>query len=144
MIKEDVKEYKDIPEDKKAIIKEEEEDFDYDREKNKNKIDVQKKLTIAFEEDQRERLKLSKKIFWLTAIWSILIFVLLFFQGFGETKLCFFISDKVLITLITTTTINFFGFFYIVLKYMFKSIPSTKPISEKKPNKEIKNSNKKS
>lgn len=64
-----------------------------------------------------ERKKYAGYIFRLTCIWASLIFVLIFFQGFGFTKL----SDKVIITLITSTTINFFGFFLLVTKYLFNS-----------------------
>ena len=67
--------------------------------------------------NSEERKKYAGYIFKLTCIWASLIFVIIFFQGFGCTKL----SDKVVITLITSTTINFFGFFLLVTKYLFNS-----------------------
>ena len=71
--------------------------------------------TLGINSEQRK--KYAKYIFLLTCIWATLIFVLIFFQGFKLMEL----GDKVVITLITSTTINFFGFFLLVTKYLFNS-----------------------
>lgn len=64
-----------------------------------------------------ERKKYAGFIFLLTCIWACLIFVLIFFVGFSVMK----ISDSIIITLISSTTINFFGFFFLVVKYLFNT-----------------------
>lgn len=71
--------------------------------------------TLRINSDERK--KYAGYIFKLTCIWAGLIFIIIFLQGLGYTK----ISDKVVITLITSTTINFFGFFLLVTKYLFNS-----------------------
>ncbi|RBQ06258.1 hypothetical protein [Pedobacter miscanthi] len=62
-----------------------------------------------------ERKKYAWYIFSLTCVWALLIFIFIFLQAIK----CFSLSEKVLIALITTTTINFFGFFLLVTKYLF-------------------------
>ncbi|MEO5891779.1 MAG: hypothetical protein ABIQ31_16145 [Ferruginibacter sp.] len=66
-----------------------------------------------------ERKKYATMIFRLTVGWTIAIFFVIILNGFN--LYCFYISDKVLITLITTTTINFLGFFLLVTKYLFNT-----------------------
>ncbi|PUZ29126.1 hypothetical protein DCC81_06585 [Chitinophaga parva] len=65
----------------------------------------------------------ARLIFVFTCLWAAVIFVMLFLAGFKRLEL----SDTVLVALITTTTINFFGFFLLVVKYLFNtgSLPST-------------------
>lgn len=65
-----------------------------------------------------ERKKYALWIFFLTCFWAICIFTVVFFLGFGQ-YLHFKISDSVMIALITSTTINFFGFFLLVIRYLF-------------------------
>lgn len=65
-----------------------------------------------------ERKKYARWIFVLTCTWAICIFTVVFFLGFGS-RLNFKISDSVMIALITSTTINFFGFFLLVIRYLF-------------------------
>jgi len=52
-------------------------------------------------------------IFIVTVLWAATIMVIIFLKE--QLKL----SDTVLVTLITTTTANFFGFFYLVVRYLF-------------------------
>lgn len=54
-------------------------------------------------------------------------------KGTGGAPTLVSLHDKVLITLITTTTANFFGFFLLVLKYLFNadSIPFMNKKGEK-------------
>lgn len=59
----------------------------------------------------------ATKVFWLTCSWTVAIFTVLILDGCGVLKL----SEKVLITLITSTTINFFSFFYLVMRYLFRA-----------------------
>lgn len=64
-----------------------------------------------------ERKKYAGWIFLLTCVWASLIFVLIFFVGFSMMT----ISDSIIVTLISSTTINFFGFFFLVVKYLFNT-----------------------
>lgn len=64
------------------------------------------------------RAKYAKKIFNLTLAWTFGIFLVVLLQGFNNYD-HYYLSDKVLITLITSTTINLFGFFLLVVKYLF-------------------------
>lgn len=61
------------------------------------------------------RQNLAPIILTITVIWMILILIVIVAVGKNDLKL----SDSVLITLITTTTANVFGFLYIVVKYYF-------------------------
>jgi len=86
-----------------------------------------------------ERKKYAWHIFVLTCIWAGLIFIIIIADGLNLPKVSeyynFKLSDKVLITLISSTTINFFGFFFLVVKYLFDTGRSDK----KKKNKRDKN-----
>lgn len=74
----------------------------------------------ALVQNNKERKKYAFLIFIFTCLWTFFIFVILFCQGFGDNKpFCFNLPDSVLITLITTTTVNFLGFFLLVTKYLF-------------------------
>jgi hypothetical protein len=86
------------------------------------------------EQNREERKKYARHIFSLTCIWAFLIFIFLFFVGFSLIK----ISDKVLITLITSTTVNFFGFFLLVVKYLFNTSDNWKKGSKKVKAKTVK------
>jgi len=64
------------------------------------------------------------RIFALVCAWILFIFVLLFLQGFCDLIHYKPLSDKVLIALITSTTVNVIATLIIVLKYIFK-LPET-------------------
>lgn len=91
--------------------------------KNLDEFEVQKiqKLKLKnteLENNNSERKRYALWIFILTCAWAFLIFLIIFLQGFG-TVVTFKITDSVMITLITSTTINFFGFFLLVIRYLF-------------------------
>lgn len=92
-------------------------DRQQERELKTEHIKVWRQYNKSLEQNNTERKKYAHWIFILTVAWAALIFILLFFQGFGVTKL----TDKVVITLITSTTVNFFGFFLLVTKYLFNT-----------------------
>lgn len=63
------------------------------------------------------RIDYADKIFWLVCIWLLCVIGAAALTGF---KVCgFFLSDKVLITFITSTTLSVVGLFVIVAKWMF-------------------------
>jgi len=69
-------------------------------------------------QNRDERKKYAHHIFLFTCIWASVIFIIVLLAGFKKIT-GFDLSDKVLITLITSTTVNFFGFFLLVVKYLF-------------------------
>jgi len=71
------------------------------------------------EQNREERKKYAGHIFKFTCAWAAIIFVILILSGWNKAWSRFETSDKVLITLITSTTVNFFGFFLLVVKYLF-------------------------
>jgi hypothetical protein len=72
-------------------------------------------------DDNRARKSFSVFIFAITVLW---MFLVLFIVVQCSRKV-FILSDGVLIALITTTTANVFGFFYVVVNYLFNKDKST-------------------
>jgi len=72
-------------------------------------------------DDNKARKSFSLWIFALTVLWMFLVLMIVLQCGRGV----FMLSDGVLIALITTTTANVFGFFYVVVNYLFNKDKST-------------------
>lgn len=72
-------------------------------------------------DDNKARKSFSQWIFALTVLWMFLVLVIVIQCSRGVFRL----SDGVLIALITTTTANVFGFFYVVVNYLFNKDKST-------------------
>ena len=66
-------------------------------------------------QDIEERKKYAWWIFWVLVVWLFAILVIIILVGTHTLEL----SDTVIVSLITTTTINVAGFFLIVTKYLF-------------------------
>jgi uncharacterized membrane protein YdbT with pleckstrin-like domain len=82
---------------------------------------LEKKERIADMSAARaQRESYAKQTLWVVIVWTTLVYLLLLAQAFTSTKFFHPFSDKVLITLLTTTTANFIGMFVIVLKYIFR------------------------
>lgn len=73
------------------------------------------------EQNTSERKKFAELIYILTVIWLILVLSIVISTGHGILRL----SDKVLITLITTSTVNVLAFFTAVTLYLFNKNKST-------------------
>ena len=74
----------------------------------------------SLQQDREARKQYALMTFILTCVWCVFIFVVIGCAAEGYLVHSHFrLSDKVLITLITSTTINFFGFFILVMKYLF-------------------------
>ncbi len=74
-------------------------------------------------QDRDERKSYASKLYWLVLIWLVVILLIIIFQGLRSlprTPFYFKLSDKVLITLITTTTANVAAFFLVVVRYLFR------------------------
>lgn len=114
-IQSDISEVSDAP----AVVNEEENYLDktVSEQIELEKLKTLKEYNKTLAQNNNERKKYGGWIFLLTCVWAFLIFVIMFLQGFK----IMFLSEKVLITLITSTTINFFGFFLLVVKYLFNT-----------------------
>lgn len=83
---------------------------------------LNKKLSLELTETKDThslRMSFSWGIFWLVLGWLICVVITVFLAGWNIWG--FTLSDKVLITFITSTTINVIGLFGIVAKWMFPS-----------------------
>lgn len=72
-------------------------------------------------DDNKARKSFSYWIFTVTVIWMFLVLMIVVQCG----RQTIMLSDGVLIALITTTTANVFGFFYVVVNYLFNKEKST-------------------
>lgn len=72
-------------------------------------------------DDNKARKVFSIIIFAITVLWMFLVL----FIVVQCSRKAFHLSDGVLIALITTTTANVFGFFYVVVNYLFNKEKST-------------------
>jgi hypothetical protein len=72
-------------------------------------------------DDNKARKVFSIIIFAITVLWMFLVL----FIVVQCSRKQFHLSDGVLIALITTTTANVFGFFYVVVNYLFNKEKST-------------------
>lgn len=66
-------------------------------------------------QDIGERKKYAKWIFWMVCGWLIVILGIIIAVGLSGLKL----TDTVIVSLITSTTINITAFFLAVTKYLF-------------------------
>lgn len=72
-------------------------------------------------DDNKARKVFSVIIFVITVLWMFLVL----FIVIQCSRKVFHLNDGVLIALITTTTANVFGFFYVVVNYLFNKDKST-------------------
>ena len=98
--------------------------------KDTNEAEIRKlDLDAAFSQAQLKRLLDDNKarknfsvfIFAITVLWMFLVLFIII----QCSRKKFILSDGVLIALITTTTANVFGFFYVVVNYLFNKDKST-------------------
>lgn len=88
-----------------------------------HELDTTKQQAIIYNYRQNtaERKKYADLIFQFTCGWCIIVVVIIF--GCGRDVL--HLSDLILTTLIGSTTLNVFGFFLLVTKYLFNETKST-------------------
>ncbi len=91
-----------------SLTKKEEKDWDNED----KKADVYDKIT-----NRILKIFFAVAVFFLVTCWIHEVLKIVFLQGY-HTK-SFNLSDSVLIALLTTTSINIFGYLLIVLKYLF-------------------------
>ncbi len=86
-----------------------------------HKAELEKQQLQRLKDENIARKNFSDAIFTVTVIWMFFILMIVICCGQGGMKL----SDTVLITLITTSTANVFGFLYVVVNYLFNKDKST-------------------
>lgn len=99
--------------DEKALLEDEQyeiEGVNYEEEK-------QKLFLEQLKEDKESRKSYSSKIFCLIVIWLIAVFTLIILDSLKVLE----IPEKTIITLIGGTTLNVFGLFHFVLKYLYQT-----------------------
>jgi hypothetical protein len=86
-------------------------------------LDIQKfKVEIDnYKQNTGERKLYAKLIYRFTYVWCLSVAIVLLGVGFGKIRL----SDTVLTTILGCTTLNVFGFFYLVTQYLFNKNKST-------------------
>ena len=84
---------------------------------------LKKEVLASLRQNNRERLRYAKWTFVLTCFWILVVMILVFMNGYhpatGNRPLQ--LSDTIIVTLISTTTINVFGFFLLVIKFLFNT-----------------------
>lgn len=78
-------------------------------------IDRQRDEIEGLKQDREQRKIFSYVIFGFMCIYMLISLALVFLDGYG----IIFLSDKVLITLLTTSLANVIGIFNFVAKYLF-------------------------
>ena len=78
-------------------------------------IDRQREEIEGLKQDREQRKIFSYVIFGFMCIYMLISLALVFLDGYG----IIFLSDKVLITLLTTSLANVIGIFNFVAKYLF-------------------------
>ena len=84
---------------------------------------LKKEVLASLQQNNRERFIFARYTFIITCFWISIVIVIVFLNGFrranGSPMLQ--LSDSVLIALITTTTVNVFAFFLLVIKFLFNT-----------------------
>lgn len=70
-------------------------------------------------EEHSQRVGFAKKMFWLISVWLFCILLVVVAAGSNCKYFSLDLSDRVLITLLTSTTVTVLGLFVTVLKYLF-------------------------
>jgi len=73
----------------------------------------------SYIQDVGERKNYANKLYKLLVCFLISVFLILI--SCGIKPLCFCLSEKIIITLLATTSANVIGIFLFVVKYLFKA-----------------------
>lgn len=94
--------------------------------------DLKRIYIETLKQNNNERKKYARHIFIVTCFWTAIIFAILILNGLKAWK--FYLSDALLITLISTTTVNLIAFFLLVTQYLFntKGIETVDPFHKPK------------
>ncbi len=104
-----------LQEEETSIDKKEGERLHREARETENRL--QKEKLKSQRQDRKQRKKFSFMIFYFLCAYLVTVFLILFLSGLG--RLSFELADGVLITLLSTTTVNMIGIFILVVKYLF-------------------------
>jgi hypothetical protein len=79
--------------------------------------EIKRAYLKTLQDNNIQRKRYAINTFILTCCWIAIVIVIVVLTGLKRLIL----SDAVLITLITTTTASVFGFFLLVMKYLFNT-----------------------
>jgi hypothetical protein len=97
-------------------------EVDYGKDLGQIELDWYRNNLIEAQSMFKERRRYALWLFGLSVIWLIVILAFLLFAAIKSMfGIDFALSDTVLVALITTTTINVLGLFYIVARWLFPS-----------------------
>lgn len=90
---------------------------------------AEKRLDLRFKEQElkfrekehQERIDYAKKMYGLMRVWLMAIAALILANGLSVLDNFFVLSDSILMTILTTTTVTVIGLFATVLRYLFVS-----------------------
>lgn len=99
------------------------EDIRYDLEVKYAELEKSHLANAAFRRDMEDRGRWGRRTFWLLVVWLVTVIGVLVFQGFHLWG--FKLDNAIIITFITTTTVNVLSLGYIVANYLFPK--PTKP-----------------
>ena len=71
------------------------------------------------QQDRLERKKYAARVFNFLVLFTFTVLLIVVLNGLSNW-ICFYLSDSVLITLITTSLATIVGIFLIVMRYLFK------------------------
>ncbi|HEY7772566.1 MAG TPA: hypothetical protein VIC26_05270 [Marinagarivorans sp.] len=110
--------------------KEEEQSLERERKQLENNALIQE---LEFKkEEHSQRIKYAKRIYTLIVAWLVFIGFVVICSGLKVLLYEYFeLSDKVIITLLTTTTVTVIGLFGTVLKYLFGRQPNRGSATDK-------------
>jgi hypothetical protein len=99
-------------------------DDNYIKEEQRHiKLEYKRELIGKLTQENYLRKLYTERIFLFTCLWVLIVMTIVFFNGLNCFN--FILSDKIIITLITSTTLNIFGFFTLVVRYLFNPKHST-------------------
>ncbi len=104
-----------LQEEETSIDKKEGERLHREARETENRL--QKEKLKSQRQDRKQRKKFSFMIFYFLCAYLVTVFLILFLSGLG--RLSFELAVGVLITLLSTTTVNMIGIFILVVKYLF-------------------------
>jgi hypothetical protein len=100
----------------------EDENVLYELEVRNAELEKALRANEAFRQDIHGRARWGSRVFWLLIGWLLAVIGVMIFQGFNFRG--FKLDNSIIITFITTTTINVLSLGYIVANYLF---PKPKP-----------------
>jgi hypothetical protein len=95
----------------------EDENLLYELEVKSAELDKARLANDAFRQDIQDRGRWGGRVFWLLVGWLLAVVGVMTLQGFGFWG--FKLDKSIIITFITTTTVNVLSLGYIVANYLF-------------------------